>query len=167
MPYSDELDAFVEGVVPERPPRVKIVPVAEKPDPYVKISRGGKWGFKERNGKIVVEPVYDEVFTYHDDLCCVEKEEKFGYINRQGEVVIPIEYDCATSFSEGYACVYRREKCGYIDKNNETVVKFEFDAGTPIKDGECRVKKDGKWGEMHLVASSDGSVKTTEIRWIT
>lgn len=167
MPYSDELDAFVEGVEPERPEKPKLTPVVEKQDAYVKVNKGGKWGFKERNGKVVVEPVYDEVFSFHEDLCCVEKEEKFGYINRQGEVVIPLEYDCATSFSEGYACVFKREKCGYINRDNEIVVRFEFDAGTPVVDGECRVKKDGKWGEMHLISSSDGSVKTSDIRWIT
>ena len=167
MPYSDELDAFIEGVVPERPPKPKSQPVQEKQDAYVKINRGGKWGFKDRSGKMAIEPVYDEVFTFHDDLCCVEREEKFGFVNRNGEIVIPIEYDCATSFSEGYACVYKREKCGYINTKNEVVVDFSFDAGTPVIDGECRVKKDGKWGEMQLISSSDGSVKTGEIRWIT
>ena len=164
--YSEELDAFIEGVVPERPPRPKIVPVPEKQDAYVKVNRGGKWGFKERTGKTVIEPVYDEVFTFHEDLCCVEQEEKFGFINREGEVVIPIEYDCATSFSEGYACVFKREKCGYINVKNEVVVPFDYDAGTPVVDGEVRVKKDGRWGEMHLIASSDGTVNTTDIRWI-
>ena len=168
MPYSDELDSFIEGVAPERPPKpVKSQPAPEKQDAYVKINRGGKWGFKDRSGKMVIEPVYDEVFTFHDDLCCVEKEEKFGYINRNGEIVIPIEYDCAMSFSEGYACVYKRDKCGYVNAKNEVVVDIAFDAGTPVVNGECRVKKDGKWGEMHLIASSDGAVHTGEIRWIT
>lgn len=168
MSFSEELDAFVEGVEPERPPKpVKTQPAPEKQDLYVKINRGGKWGFRERSGKMVIEPVYDEVFTFHDDLCCVEKDEKFGFINRNGEIVIPIEYDCATSFSEGYALVYKRDKCGYINAKNEVVVDFVFDAGTPVIDGECRVKKDGKWGEMHLIASSDGTVRTGDIRWIT
>lgn len=159
-------DDYVMTTLPPKPPRPKIVPVKEEPDIYVKVNRGGKWGFKDRNGKQVVEPVYDEVFCYKEDICCVEKEERFGYINREGELIIPLIYDCASSFSEGYACVFKREKCGYIDKNNETVVEFKFDAGTPIIGGECRVKKDGKWGEMHLIKKDDGRVVPGEIRWI-
>ncbi len=157
---------YIMTTRPPKPPRTHVQPVKEEPDPYLKVNRGGKWGFKDRKGKQVVEPIYDEVFNYKEDLCCVEKEEKFGFINRQGEVVVPISYDCATSFSEGYACVFKRDKCGYINANNEVVVDFIYDAGTPIINGECRIKKDGRWGEMHLLKEEDGSVKVGEVRWI-
>lgn len=162
----DLSEGFIPATKVERPERPKPVVVKEESDIYVKVNRGGKWGFKDRAGKQVVEAVYDEVFSYKDDVCCVEKEEKFGYINRQGEVIIPIEYDCATSFSEGYACVFKKDKCGYIDKNNGVVVSFDFDAGTPVIGGECRVKKDGKWGELHLIKDDDGVVTLSDIRWI-
>ena len=158
---------FVMTTLPQKPPRPKFVPVKEEHDIYVKVNRGGKWGFKDRNGKQVVEPVYDEVFNYKENVCCVEKDERFGFINREGELIIPIIYDCATSFSEGYACVYKREKCGYIDMDNETVVEFTFDAGTPVIGGECRVKRAGKWGEMHINNNENGGVSVSEIRWIT
>lgn len=160
-------DDFVMTTLPPKPPRPKVVPVKEEPDLYVKVNRGGKWGFKDRNNKQVVEPVYDEVFNFKEDLCCVEKEEKFGFINRQGEIVVPIVYDCATSFSEGYACVFKREKCGYVNTDGEAVTEFIFDAGTPVINGECRVKRDGKWGEMHLYKGENGAVTVGEIRWIT
>lgn len=157
---------FVMTVKPAKPPRPKIVPVREEPDAYVKVNKGGKWGFKERNGKQKVEPVYDEVFCYKENLCCVEKDEKFGFIDREGEVVIPIVYDCATSFSEGYAVVFKKDKCAYIDKENNNVTDFVFDAATPVIDGECRVKKDGKWGEMHISKNEKGETVVSEIRWI-
>lgn len=137
---------------PEKKPK-------EEADIYVKINKGGKWGFKDREGNQKVAPVYDEVYSFKEDLCCVEKDEKFGFINREGEEIVPLIYDCAVSFSEGYACVFKGEKCGYINKNNETVIDFKFDAGTPVIGGECRVKRDGKWGELHLDNPS-------EIRWI-
>lgn len=160
-------ETFVMTTLPPKPPKPKKVVIKEEPDIYVKINRGGKWGFKDRNGKQVIEPVYDEVFKFQEDICCVEKEEKFGFINRQGEIIIPLDYDCAASFSEGYACVYKREKCGYINASNEEVTDFVFDAGTPVINGECRVKKDGKWGEMHLNKDASGRVTVSEIRWIT
>lgn len=134
-------------------------------DIYVKVNKGGKWGFSDRKGKIVVTPVYDEIYSYKEDLCCVELNEKAGYIDRNGEVVIEPQYECASSFSEGYACVFKGDKCGYINKANEVVVEFQFDAGTAFENGSCRVKKDGKWGELNFVTREDGSI-TTAIRWI-
>ncbi|MDR3185624.1 MAG: WG repeat-containing protein [Christensenellaceae bacterium] len=128
-------------------------------DIYVKINRGGKWGFVDRSGKEIVAPLYDELFSFKEELCCVEKDDLFGFINRKGVEVIPIEYDFTTSFSEGYACVCRNGSCGYIDKNNNVIVDFKYDAGTAVTDGSCRVKKDGKWGE--LIISNP-----FEVRWI-
>lgn len=128
-------------------------------DSYIKINKNDKWGFANRSGKEVVPPIYDEVFMYKEDLCCVEKDGLFGYIDREGVEVIPIEYDCALSFSEGYACVCRNNKCGYINKSNEVIIGFKFEAGTPVIEGNCRVKKDGKWGELYI-SNPD------EIRWI-
>lgn len=128
-------------------------------DIYVKVNKNDKWGFSDRNGNIVVQPEYDEVYSYKDDLCCVEKDEHFGFINRQGEEIIPVSYELAFSFSEGYACVYRGGKCGYINAANEVIVDFKFDAGTAVTDGSCRIKKDGKWGELRMD-------DITNIRWI-
>jgi hypothetical protein len=129
-------------------------------DKYIKINRNGKWGFVHRSGKqTVIQPIYDDVFTFKEDLCCVEKDSLFGFINRKGIEVIPIEYECALSFSEGYACVYKDGRCGYIDTNNQVVIKFEFEAGTSVEGGSCRIKKNGKWGEMSIT-------DPTSIRWI-
>lgn len=140
--------------------RPKRKPIPQPPaDIYIKINKGGKWGFTDRNGKIVVEPIYDEVYSYKDDLCCVEKNELFGFINRDGEEVVPIIYELALSFSEGLACVYKGGLCGYINDKNDMVVDFKFDAGTSFEEGSCRVKRDGKWGELKLE-------DVTHVRWI-
>lgn len=139
-----------------RPKREQVVHPQDK---YIKINKNGKWGFATRDGKEVIAPEYDEVFLFHEDLCCVELSDKFGFINREGEVVVPIEYDCALSFSEGYACVFKGEHCGYVDVENNVAVPFDYEAGTPVVNGEVRVKRLGKWGELHID-------NPTEVRWI-
>ncbi|NLZ65908.1 MAG: WG repeat-containing protein [Clostridiales bacterium] len=83
----------------------------------------------------------------------------YGYINRAGEIVIAPEYDMALSFSEGCACVYKGERCGYINVKNEILVPLKYEAGTYVIDGNCRVKKEGRWGEL-LINNPE------EIRWI-
>ena len=136
-------------------------------DKFVKISKGGKWGFADRQGKEVIKAVYDNVFYFNEELCCVEKDELFGYIDREGNEVIPIQYDCACSFSEGLACVFKRDLCGYIDKQNNVVIEFKFEAGTPFEEGAARVKKDGKWAELKLKSSpADKGINSYTLRWI-
>ena len=139
-----------------RPKRPQVQSV---PDAYVKLNKNGKWGFTDRQGKETVPPIYDEVFAYKEDFCCFEKDGLFGFIDRQGEEVIPPVYECAASFSEGLACVFKNGNCGYINKQNEVVVDFKFDAGTAVIDGNCRVKREGKWGELWIE-------RPLEIRWI-
>lgn len=160
-------DDFVLTCKVERPPKPKVVPPKEETDIYLKVRKAGLWGFKDRKGNQTVEPVYDEVFTYKEDLCCVQKDELFGFIDRKGKIVVPIKYTCAASFSEGSACVYEGEKCGYIDAENNKITEFTFDAGTPVIGGECRVKKDGQWGEMHFTSDEEGRKTAGDIRWIT
>lgn len=139
--------------------RPKTQPIVVEKDIYLRVNKNDKWGFEDRFGKEVVPCIYDEIFSFKEELCCVMLDDKYGYIDRNGNTIIPLQYDLASSFSEGYACVFRGEKCGYIDKENNVIIKFMFDAGTSVEEGGCRVKKDGKWGELHILTPE-------EIRWI-
>jgi hypothetical protein len=51
----------------------------------VKISR--KIGVADENGKIIIEPDYDFINYYSNDLIRVEKENNIGYINIAGNWV--------------------------------------------------------------------------------
>jgi hypothetical protein len=139
--------------------RPKQKPIEEVKDIYLKINKNGKWGFEDRSGNEVIPPEYEEAFNFKEDLCCVMKDEKYGFIDRKGVIVIPFEYDLASSFSEGYACVFRGDKCAYIDKENNLITPFIYDAGTAVENNQSRVKKDDKWGELHMDSPN-------EVRWI-
>lgn len=126
----------------ERQPKVEL-PLEE----WRKIKRNNKWGFS--NGlRTVIEPKFDEVFSFKDGLACVEVDEKFGYINSAGDYVIEPQYECALSFSEGLAVVFENEKCGYINKQNEIVIACKYDAAVAFENGRAKVKEDGKWGTI-------------------
>ena len=42
---------------------------------------GGKWGFVDARGNIIVEPKYDEIGRFHNGLARVAYNGKFGFIN--------------------------------------------------------------------------------------
>lgn len=156
----DSLQEF-KSTAMERPPKPNKVSAINPPaDIYIKISKNGLFGFKDkRSNRIVIEPIFEEVFSFKEDLCCFQKDNKFGFFDRKGTIIIEPEYDIAFSFSDGYACVYKNDKCGYIDKENNTIIDFIYDAGTKVIDGECRVKKGSQWGELHIESPND-------VRWI-
>lgn len=141
-------------------PKAPFVPTPRQPehsDRFVKFQRGGKWGFKDKSGKEVIPPIYDEVFNFKEDLACVERKELFGYITRDNELVIPYKYEVASSFSEGLACVGNESKCGYINKDGEVVIPFVYDAGTSFVNGVAQVKQNERWGTYNL--------ETKEVDW--
>ena len=140
-----------------KPKFVRSKRIEPETDRFVKFQRGGKWGFKDKNGQEVIPPIYDEVFNFKEDMACVERKQLFGYINRENELVIPYRFETASSFSEGYACVGDEVKCGFIDKQGDIVVPFVYDACTAVVDGRSHVKKEGKWGTLILA--------TNEIIW--
>jgi len=47
----------------------------------------GKWGFIDRNGEYVVEPIYEYVWPFEDGLAYVKSSEEEGYIDMVGEFV--------------------------------------------------------------------------------
>lgn len=117
-----------------------------EPEEWVKISKNGKWGFKDLQGKEVIPAKYDEIFLFHEGLACFETLGEFGYINANNDVVIAPKFECAMSFSEGLASVTLDGKCGYINKSGEVVIDYAYDAATAFQNGTARVKLDGKWG---------------------
>ena len=149
--YEDNLT--LDKIFP-KPQMVRLPRIEQEMDDFVKFQRGGKWGFKNKQGMEIIPPIYDEVFNFKEDYACVERKQLFGYINRQNELVIPYKYVCASSFSEGYACVSDEEKCGYINKEGEVVIPFKYEAGTAVKDGLAHVKLDGKWGTLNIATNT-------------
>lgn len=135
-------------------PQIEKRPKVELPlEEWIKVCKNGKWGFN--NGlTTVIYPKFDEVFSFKDDVACVDVDGKFGYINPQGEFVIEPQYECALSFSEGMAVFFEGEKCGYINKENIVVIAPKFDAATAFENGRAKVKDAGKWQTIDV----DGNV---------
>ncbi len=73
------------------------------------VRRDGKMGVINREGKMVVEPVFGIIYDFGDGLAPfsvqVHPAGKFGYLDRTGKVVIEPRFDLALSFSEGLAAV--------------------------------------------------------------
>ena len=132
-----------ERPAPEKPQKEQLTP-----DSIVKFCRQGKWGYKDWKGNVLIQPVYDNAYSFHEDRACVEKDGLLGYIDSKNRMVIDYKYDSATSFSEGLAAVSIGEKSGYIDKDGNEVLPVEFDVATGFENGKAIVRQDGRWGVL-------------------
>ena len=118
---------------------------------------GGKWGYIDLNGNIVIPFDYLEAKNFVNELAPVKNDEnKWGYIDKNGEIVIPFEYTNAEVFSDGVGRVANEtewgELWGYISKDGVMLTGFEYYSPEEFFDGlsvagkytgKGYIKKDG------------------------
>lgn len=79
-------------------------------DGVIYVSKGGKFGILQADGKELVKPQFKSIGTFNEDgYCWVSGEDvdknnlvkgKFGVINREGKLLVPTKYDMIGSFTE-------------------------------------------------------------------
>lgn len=117
MPFNNKyssIESFSEGAAPV-------------------MSKAGKWGFIDKEGKEIIAPQYDGtnghfggVYGFSEGLAGMEKGGKWGYITKTGKVAIPFVYDEIRPFKEGVAGVLKGNKWGFINGVNKTIIPFKY-----------------------------------------
>ena len=117
----------------------------------VQPEQGGKWGYIDTSGEMVISPQFTEAQSFSDELARVSYGHEnggrgwFGFIDRAGEFVISPRYDSAEDFSAGYSCVFDGNRDSYIiDKRGNTVID-SVPVNTKFSEGLAVI-----WGENNL-----------------
>lgn len=66
---------------------------------YGAVKKNGKWGFIKSDGSWLIEPVYEDAYSFRCGLAPVKKGGKWGYISEDGVMRIDASFDDAISFS--------------------------------------------------------------------
>jgi hypothetical protein len=121
-----------------------------------------KYGYMDRNGKLVVDPQYAGASRFSEGLAAVQlkKAEKVGYIDVSGKLVIPLEFDLADPFSEGFAAVMQNRKWGYIDKTGQVVIPATFGSAQPFVGGKAGVAVLGSISAVYGYINRKGEFQT-------
>jgi hypothetical protein len=126
----------------------------------VPVERGGKWGYADRNGKLVIGPRFENARKFSGGLAAVyvrtgaksraglddsdaaaAEERKWGFIDETGKTVIAPEFEAVADFSEGFAAVSYKapssdtDTWGYVDREGHVVIKPQFSAADPFTEG--------------------------------
>lgn len=99
-----------------------------------KANPGGiRYGFIDKTGKFIVEPVYYSASEFKDGLALVRVKKdsgelRYGYIDRTGKFVIEPIYIYASEFSEGLAAVQLSKKLAadYDPNVTETLITWAY-----------------------------------------
>ena len=109
------------------------------------IYEGGKLGFMDRAGTVVVSPRYDGAWRPTEGLAAVTVDGHLGYVDKTGTVVIQSDAKRGHGFHEGLACVSQGEygPYGYIDKSGKVVIPIQFEDAFDFSEGLARVQVGG------------------------
>lgn len=65
----------------------------EKGKAAVPIRVDGKYGYMDKEGKVVVDPQFDGADDFSEDLAVIFKDGMMGVIDRDGKIVVDGEID--------------------------------------------------------------------------
>ncbi len=139
-PALPGLGAVLEQLVPERKP-------SYSDGDLLLTERNGLWGYADRQGRTVIEPVFSRAGEFSEGLAAVVLHGCRHYIDTTGQVAINgSRYSSLKSFSEGMAAVCRDGAWGYIDRNGREVIVPAFVTALSFHEGMAAVETGQGWG---------------------
>lgn len=73
---------------------------------YAAVCRDGKWGFADKDGKLVIKCAYEDARSFQNGFAAVKKDGLWGYVDEEGNLVIEPKFLLATDISgQGTAAV--------------------------------------------------------------
>lgn len=124
-----------------------IQPVINPRSEIKKFRQNEKWGYKTETGRVLIEPIYDQVSEMFADFTLVKREGRWGAVNFRGDVVIPFRYDSLIFYSDVGTYV-KNNKYGLLSRKGQEITTAQWDKVYPSYGNEKSVivQKDGKWG---------------------
>jgi|SRR2546426_7180302 len=132
-------------------------------DELVLVKQGGKWGYADKAGTIVIEPQFYGGHKFQEGFAAVCTDagapskvgfidehgvgtnvpapRKWGFIDQTGTLVIPPQFEGVGDFSEGLAAATyeipfsNTDSWGYIDKTGKIVIKPQFSRAAGFSEG--------------------------------
>jgi hypothetical protein len=111
------------------------------------VKKAGKYGFVNKEGKILVPLIYDEASTMNEGYAPVRKGTIWGFVDSTGKVLVEPQYADAASFREGLAAVKKEGKWGYINYTGKFIIEPRFENARSFCEGLAAVTNaKGFWG---------------------
>ncbi len=140
--FYSMLIATASGMSCSSPP----APASKDVANLIPVAIGDKCGFVNAEGKIVVNPMYKAVRSFHEGMAEVwVADSGWGYINETGDMVIRPQYRGVTMFCNGLAAVVPKDSgCQYIDKSGNVKLRVDTVDGIGVFCSELALFRNGR-----------------------
>jgi hypothetical protein len=104
------------------------------------IRENGKIGFKDKNGRMILEPIYNSAHAYKYNLFVVANDKTWHFINDKKEKISEDEFDNVDDFYDGRARVGKKNffgkvLYGFINSNGQYLVEPTYTIANPFSEG--------------------------------
>jgi len=131
---------------------------ANETDPLFPVLKGGKWGYIDKTGKMVIQPVYYYAYPFVEGLAMIQPWAALSrgairvqFIDKKGRLISPQTYAYAHPFSDGLALVAVPDSKGfhYIDKAGKVIdIPYRYGGAGQFSEGLANIEIRGKWGHI-------------------
>lgn len=120
-------------------------------DGLMKVVKNRKIGYVNKDNKVVIPLIYDEVKNISENTIIAKKDGFWGAIDLNNKIIIPFEYNYLNPFHEGvtfFSKDMNSKKIGYINFSNQIMIEptLEFCWYGNFNNGIAVAKKDDKYG---------------------
>ncbi|MBV9211375.1 MAG: WG repeat-containing protein [Acidobacteria bacterium] len=107
----------------------------------------GKWGYSDRDGRIVIQPQFVAANPFVNGMAEVWRKENGlkQFIDARGNVIADRNFS-SDHFSEGLIPVKIENKYGFADMQGKIIIFPQFDAAKDFSAGLAPVQLNKKWG---------------------
>lgn len=121
-------------------------------DNVLRVSKNGKYGLINFEGKEILECDYDEIVSLSSikNEFLIKKAGNIGLVNEKGQTIIPCLYKEIRTLKEGYDSEYiiinENDQYGIISTSGTIIVEPKYEEVKYLNTSECfAVKESGVW----------------------
>ncbi|MEM1054395.1 MAG: WG repeat-containing protein [Bacteroidota bacterium] len=114
--------------------------------PLYPVELDGRFGYIDREGKLVVPLRFDAAEPFSEDRAAVRDGDRWGYLGPDGSVAIDSRFDAAGPFAGELAPVRTDGLWGFIAPDGRMVVPPQYEKTSVFIEGRAPVQRDGLWG---------------------
>lgn len=135
-------------------------------DGYIVKSENGKYGLLGAEGKVILEPTYDEIIKVSgNDKYVVKDGLKTKLIAKEGTVILESGFDEIKEIDGNNLVIKRANKYGIINTSGETLIDAAFDYLENCFSDYYIAKTAGKYGVINLNKDICIEIKYKEIKY--
>ncbi len=144
---KDELESFL-NTYPDFPFKNSILKEVQLNDlVLIPVQKNDEIGFADTSGKIIIEPIYDEVTEFKEGLSIVHKNDSVFFINKENSNTLGRIFSDALPFCNGLAPIKLNNKWYLINRLGESKTE-SFEETNELSEDLYVVKQNNLYGAI-------------------